>query len=309
MPPARISDLSLDEIRARLRGDGLYFRAGPYVSRIRSDVRGIPEGMLELYRHYPLESADSIAEYLLEVRYTRLWRRFFRRQIMAELGQPTPMVPMAEAHASLVLEMGLNWSLATRNATHLVFHAGVVEKDGRAVIIPGLSGQGKSTLAAGLALRGWRYFSDEFGLLDLDSLDMVPYPRPVSLKNESIEVIRAFAPDAGVTKPLVDTHKGTVAYVPPQKIWIERMDEVARPGIIVFPHYGPDETPRAERIEAPEAFMMCTASSVNYDRFGKRSFDALGKLIETTPVYAVHYPDLDAGIALIGQLHERAGDE
>jgi hypothetical protein len=44
---------------------------------------------------------------------------------------------------------------------HEVFHAAVVERDGRAVAIIGASGAGKSTLAAGLVSGGWRYLADD----------------------------------------------------------------------------------------------------------------------------------------------------
>ena len=43
-------------------------------------------------------------------------------------------------------------------------------KDDFAVIVPGQSGQGKSTLCAALVARGWRHISDEFALMDPASL-------------------------------------------------------------------------------------------------------------------------------------------
>jgi serine kinase of HPr protein (carbohydrate metabolism regulator) len=63
-----------------------------------------------------------------------------------------------------------------------MFHAGVVAKDGVGLIMPAASGSGKSTLAAGLSYRGWQLHSDEFGLLDMETVELVPYPRAVSLK-------------------------------------------------------------------------------------------------------------------------------
>ena len=44
---------------------------------------------------------------------------------------------------------------------HEVFHASVVARDGRAVALVGRSGAGKSSLAAGLVLRGFRYVADD----------------------------------------------------------------------------------------------------------------------------------------------------
>jgi hypothetical protein len=42
----------------------------------------------------------------------------------------------------------------------------VLERGGRALLLPAPSGSGKSTLCAGLAFNGWRLLSDELALLD-----------------------------------------------------------------------------------------------------------------------------------------------
>jgi len=74
-----------------------------------------------------------------------------------------------------------------------MLHAAVLEKNGRAVVLPGDPGAGKSTLTAALMLSGWRLLSDEITLVDRDDGLLVGLARPVSLKNASIDVIqRAF---------------------------------------------------------------------------------------------------------------------
>lgn len=64
---------------------------------------------------------------------------------------------------------------------HLFVHAGVVAVDGRAIIIPGRSFAGKSTLVTSLAKAGATYYSDEYAVLD-DQGRVIPYPRRVSLR-------------------------------------------------------------------------------------------------------------------------------
>ena len=83
----------------------------------------------------------------------------------------------------------------------------------RAAILPAPPGSGKSTLCAALVPRlapavrrtgpgapGRRHAS-------------MPLPRPVSLKNASIGIIRAYAPRRRVQPPVHDTIKGTVAHL------------------------------------------------------------------------------------------------
>ena len=90
----------------------------------------------------------------------------------------------------------MNWCIAGHAHHYLMLHAAVLEKNGQAVILPGDPGAGKSTLTALLALSGWRLLSDEITLIDRDDGLIVPLARPVSLKNASIDVVRAFSSDA-----------------------------------------------------------------------------------------------------------------
>jgi hypothetical protein len=67
-------------------------------------------------------------------------------------------------------------------ATNRVFvHAGVVAWKGRAIVIPGRTLAGKSTLVAALLEAGATYYSDEYAVLDGRTL-VHPYPRPLSLR-------------------------------------------------------------------------------------------------------------------------------
>lgn len=69
-----------------------------------------------------------------------------------------------------------------RHARARVFvHAGVVCVGGRAVVIPGRSCSGKSTLVAALAAAGAAYASDEMAVLDRRGR-VHPYARPLALR-------------------------------------------------------------------------------------------------------------------------------
>jgi hypothetical protein len=68
------------------------------------------------------------------------------------------------------------------NAPERVFvHAGAVEYRGRAIVLPGGSFTGKTTLVAELVRAGATYMSDEFAVLD-DAGLVHPYPKPLSMR-------------------------------------------------------------------------------------------------------------------------------
>ena len=62
-------------------------------------------------------------------------------------------------------------------------HAGVVAVDGRALLLPGGSFTGKTTLVAALLRAGAQYGSDEYAVLDEAGLVLPAYPRPLSIRN------------------------------------------------------------------------------------------------------------------------------
>lgn len=66
---------------------------------------------------------------------------------------------------------------------HLVFvHAGVVAINGRACVIVGDSGAGKTSTVGALVARGAAYLSDEVALLDPDTNCVVPLHLPLTIK-------------------------------------------------------------------------------------------------------------------------------
>lgn len=80
-----------------------------------------------------------------------------------------------------VLESDLRLYVAER-ATRTVFvHAGVVSWEGRAILIPGRSFTGKTTLVAELVKAGAEYYSDEYAILDERGL-VHPYARPLAVR-------------------------------------------------------------------------------------------------------------------------------
>jgi hypothetical protein len=70
------------------------------------------------------------------------------------------------------------------HAPDLVFvHAGVVRHEGRAIVIPGHSFSGKSTLVAALVRAGAVYYSDEYALVGEDGL-VRPYREQPVLRDQ-----------------------------------------------------------------------------------------------------------------------------
>lgn len=298
-----LAALTHQELTARLSGTGLYLRTGPFISCIRSNSTFLADGLRQMYGAYALADA-GYADFHLQLRQSTGWRRWYRPQVLFDHDGETPFEPMPANHAFALLEWMLNWCVSGSAHGYLIVHAAVVEKNGRALMLPAPPGSGKSTLCAALVSRGWRLLSDELTLIDLDTRQVMPLARPVSLKNASIDVMKAYAPDAQFTRSAMDTTKGTVAHMKVPDASVARAAEPARMAWVVFPHWQAGAALRLTPVARARAFMRVAENAFNYSLTGARGFHALGKVMDGCASFDFAYSQLDEAIALFDRMSE-----
>lgn len=93
-----------------------------------------------------------------------------------QVGRSLQQVPVLEA-----LESFLGLGVAALSPRRVFVHAGVVAWKGQAIVLPGKSLAGKSTLVAALLRAGATYYSDEYAVLDAQGR-VHPYARRLSLR-------------------------------------------------------------------------------------------------------------------------------
>ncbi len=295
------------QILKHLEGRGLDVRTGPFVFRIQSHLADVAEGLALHYRHHPCQPAsEGFADFHVQVRGPKSIRRWIRPQVLFYIDGESPFLPMPGHQGYPMLEWGLNWCITGLCHQYLTIHAGVLERNGRVLILPAPPGSGKSTLTAALSMRGWRLLSDELALIDMDSGLVVPMPRPVSLKNESIEVIRAFEPKAVMNTPVPGTNKGTVAHLSASADSVNRYPERALPGWMILPKFEKHAPTRLEPLSKPRAFMELANNSFNHNIHGERGFARLTKIIEQSACYRFTYSRLDEAVTLFERLSQGA---
>jgi hypothetical protein len=99
----------------------------------------------------------------------------------------SPGVPAraVASRADLIHEVDKNLTLALQRARPdlLFLHAAAVELDGRAVVMCGSSGTGKSTMTFALLHHGFGYLSDELAPIEVESGLVLPYAHALCLKS------------------------------------------------------------------------------------------------------------------------------
>lgn len=295
-PERAVGDLGVAAFREHLREKTLGVRLGPFDVALGSDVAAIDEPLFRLYRDYPLLDGSRVFHF-----HARLQANGRRVRLLIDGRAPHDDLPIDQALA--VLEWGLNLVIALRSHSLLLLHSAVVERDGGVLLLPAWPGSGKTTLSAALAHRGWRLFSDEFGLVRPATGEVLPIPRPMPLKNESIAVIRAFAPDSELGPTIPNTRKGTIAHLKPPQPSIRAAQTRGRVRWIVFPRWSATEPPTFAQVPKAEAFMTLATNAFNYEMLGEAAFSVVRELVTSATCHRLVYSDLERAV---GQLNDLA---
>lgn len=160
------------------------------------------------------------------------------------------------------LEEDVRLYVAEWSRRKLFVHAGVVAWEGRAIVIPGRSFSGKSTLVDALVRAGATYFSDEYAVFD-DHGFVHPYDVPLSLRKD---------PDK-----------------PPEKV---RMDMPKRPGglkplpvgVIAMAKYRPGARWRPRPLPPGQAVLSLLANTVAARRKPDQILTRLARIVENARV-------------------------
>lgn len=123
-------------------------------------------------------------------------------------------------------------------------HAGVVGWRGKAVLIPGRSHSGKSTLVAALVTAGATYYSDEYAVLD-EQGRVHPYLKPLSLRAD---------PGGRAIRHPAETLSGSTGSTP------------LPIGLVVVSHYKAGASWRPRRLSPGHGVLALLANTVSARR-------------------------------------------
>ena len=299
----KLSQLPKAELHRQLAGAGVWLRTGPFSLRIQSGFPYVARGLVDLYGQFEVRSAhEEFADFHVSVNPPAGLRRWLRPQAAFSFDGIQPFKPLPRDQAFPMLEWGLNWCVSTQAHQYLIIHAAVVEKHGHAVILPAPPGSGKSTLTAGLVMSGWRLLSDELTLIDRKTGLLHPLPRPVSLKNQAIEVVRQFSPDALINRASHDTIKGTVAHMRPPRESVRRQHETASARWVIFPKWEAGAVTRLTPRSQAQTFMFLAQNAFNYSHLGEDGFRVGSALIDQCTCFDFRYSRLEEAITAFDDL-------
>jgi len=297
-----VSQIPFKEFNQALANQGLFLHASTLNIAITTNIPAVVRHLQHFYADYTVNDTSDFIDLNIEVKAVGGLRRFYRPQVMFAFDGYEPFTPLPLNQAAALFEWGLNWTIANIAHQYLIIHSAIIEKDGYGLIMPGTPGSGKSTLCAALVNRGWRLLSDEMALLSLADGLIYPAPRPVSLKNKSIQIIKDFAPEAAFGNVVPDTLKGDIAHmVAPESALLQQSIPV-KPAFLVFPHYQDNAEKQLKQLSKSRALMTLAEHAFNFNILGEEGFDAMANMIDQVECYDFTYADLATALEGIDSL-------
>lgn len=165
-------------------------------------------------------------------------------------------------------------------------HAGGVEREGKAILFAGPSGNGKSTMVTLLCERGWRFLSDDIAPIKMNADEVLPFPQA---PRRRIYPGEALAPeDIGILL------RESVSIDP---LLIQRAPTPI--GGIVFPVFQDGAGAELERVAAGEAALKLIRDCTNFADHKAAAVSRAVDLARTIPVYGLTYSSGHAAQALL----------
>jgi hypothetical protein len=177
-------------------------------------------------------------------------------------------------------------SLNYEVAAHLIrarsdllwLHAGASAPRDRAVLFPGQSGRGKSTVVSNLGARGWTYLSDDIIPLDLITGRVSSFPRTPT--------------------PRINKARGTSPGCPPELDKVEvhvESKQICRSDIsvvaIVFPNYDRDSQGALIPCAPALAALKLLDNSLNFADHRHAAIASVCNLVRRVPSFNLQYSD------------------
>ncbi len=196
---------------------------------------------------------------------------------------------------------------------YLLFHSGAVVKNGRAILLPAPKQSGKTTLTLGLLNYGYRYVTDEVGAIQHETLEVVPYQRPIYMWNWSRPLGKEMSKSFRSYRYRADdiprsAERGRWQYIVPQDGAVMARDSHWKVDWIIFPRYTPKGKTVLKPLGTAQAVVSLMQNGWNQELFHDGGLKICAKLARRARCYTLEMGNLDRACELIEDLQGQGRD-
>ena len=213
---------------------------------------------------------------------------------VASLERPSWLVRWVTWH--------VNHQVIACSSDYVLLHAAAAARDGVGVLLPAASEAGKTTLVAGLVRSGFAYLTDEAAAIDPSTLQIEPYPKPLSIDRGSWEVLADLAPsDAEVAGGY---HAGQW-HVSPASLRPDAVSGAIRASVVVFPRFERGAGTSCEPVVRSQGLIELLRHTFRFYDDGRRNLEVLAEVLRDADCYRLLSGDLGTACEAIETLTDR----
>jgi hypothetical protein len=187
----------------------------------------------------------------------------------------------------------------------MAIHGAAVSRGATSVLLPGLPGHGKSTLAAALLAEGYDFCTDDLAMLAGRPLRLTPLPLRLGLKSGSWPVLRDRIPGLDTLPTHLRADGQHVKY------WLPRQERVpwsvgerSRVAAIVFPRRRPGTQCALRPIARSQALLGISESGYHLldGKLDKAWMELTLEWVSTLSCFELDYSNLDQAVAAFAEV-------
>lgn len=183
------------------------------------------------------------------------------------------------------------YHLADRSQGGLLLHAAALTWQGRGLILPGVSGTGKTTLTAWLLTQGFDYLTDELVFIPAGADTLQVFTRPLNLKANVSAALAQFVDIEGQAESILSS--STSLLVPPAVL--KPTNTLSEPTLylIIFPRYCSCSQFNLRPFSRARAGMFLMECLINARNLPDHGFAEIARLCRQVPAYQMSYSKFD----------------
>ncbi len=197
--------------------------------------------------------------------------------------------PVCSTHEPLALLGSLHLDIFNHwraGLDELLIHGCAVGYDERALLFCGTRSTGKTTLITWLINRGYSYLTDDFALIDTETMQIKPILGPIQLK-------KPLFPFNDRRLNLYECKSGSLYYAIPQPPAIPPPNRRFKIDALIFPEYSTERGVDLISLTPGQGAFELMNNSYNQPKLGARGFEIVARIAETVPAFRLYHNDLE----------------
>jgi len=194
------------------------------------------------------------------------------------------------------------YHLIENNRDFMAVHAALLSNDQGGILVPGESGNGKSSLAIWMTLNGYHYHTDELVLIKSGSLETRVFTRPFNIKSHGRNAIDQILNLDSLQPPI--EQGDFITMIPHRALNPQFIPDSPPVSRILFPKYEKDGDNTLTPLTAAAAGIELMKTHVIARNLPGHGFSQLLDIVKSVPAYKLNYNHFDALPELLKGLHQ-----